>query len=180
MNLTNNIYLLLGSNLGVREVYIKQAKQLIENELGVIQSASSLYETAAWGETNQPDFINQVILVNSSYSPRQVLERILAIEKQLDRTRTRKWAARTIDIDILFYNNECLNESDLIIPHPYLHLRNFTLIPLAEIAPHFYHPILGKTMRLLCQEVSNHLSVKKLVTADIEIIYSEKKVVSIL
>lgn len=178
MNLTNNIYLLLGSNLGAREAYIKQAKELIENDLGQIHKTSSLYETAAWGETDQPDFINQVILVASPYSPRQVLEKILAIERQLDRTRIKKWAARTIDIDILFYNNESLNEVDLIIPHPYLHLRSFTVIPLAEIAPHFYHPVLGKTMRSLCQDVSDHLSVHKLTTADMQISQPEKVTLS--
>ncbi|MFN8407036.1 MAG: 2-amino-4-hydroxy-6-hydroxymethyldihydropteridine diphosphokinase [Sphingobacteriaceae bacterium] len=161
----NNVYLLLGSNLGDSEFYIYQAKQCIESEVGMILQASSLYQTAAWGKINQPDFINQVVLVSSSWDPQQVLSKVLTIESQLDRKRTDKWGARTIDIDILFYNDDCVNDVNLVIPHPYLHQRSFTLIPLLEIAPNYMHPILAKTIGELYQEVSDDLVVQKLLEA---------------
>lgn len=159
----NNVYLLLGSNLGDSEKYICDSKQYIEIEVGPILKASSMYKTAAWGETNQSDFINQVVLVSSELEPQEVLSKILAIETRLGRKRINKWGARTIDIDILFYADQCVNEENLIIPHPYLHQRNFTLIPLAEIAPDLYHPVLGKTIMELCKQVPDELPVQQIV-----------------
>ncbi len=158
----SDVYLLLGSNLGDREKYIADSKQCIENELGPILKESSMYRTAAWGNTNQPDFINQVVLVSSAWKPQEVLSRILGIETYLGRARINKWGARTIDIDILFYADQCIDEQNLIIPHPYLHQRNFTLIPLLEIAPDLYHPVLNKTITELCEHVLNDLSVQKI------------------
>ncbi len=158
----NDVYLLLGSNLGDSEKYICDAKQWIEDELGPILKASSLYRTAAWGETNQADFINQVVVVSSALKPQDILRKIVVIETHLGRSRILKWGARTIDIDILFYGDQCVNEANLIIPHAYLHQRNFTLIPLLEIAPNFYHPVLHKTIKQLCEQVLDPLSVQKI------------------
>lgn len=155
-------YLLLGSNLGDSKKYISEALRLIEREIGPIITRSSLYQTASWGKSELPDFINQVIQVETLFAPGDLLEGILAIEQQLGRRRIEKWGSRTIDIDILFYGNEIINERDLIIPHPYLHERRFTLMPLNDIAPDFIHPLSGKTMQELLNDLSDNLYVKKL------------------
>lgn len=158
----NNIYLLLGSNLGDSKQHLQNAIAHIAHEVGVILKISSVYKTAAWGNTQQPDFLNQVLLVSSPLSPQETLRKILTIETTLGRVRDIKWEARVIDIDILFYNDACINETNLIVPHPYLHQRNFTLIPLSEIAPDFYHPVLKKTVAALCEMYSDNLQVFKM------------------
>lgn len=155
-------YLLLGSNLGDSKKYISEALRLIEEEIGLIRARSSLYQTASWGKSELPDFINQVIQVETNFASGDLLTGILAIEQQLGRQRTEKWGSRTIDIDILFYGNEIVNESNLVIPHPYLHERRFTLMPLCEIASDFIHPLSGKTIRELLNDLSDKLYVKKL------------------
>jgi len=160
--MNNIVYLLLGSNLGDSEKYIEEAKKSINGTIGLIKQTSSLYKTAAWGNTNQPDFMNQVVVVSSTFSPQGVLKKIIEIEAQLDRIRIEKWAARTIDIDILFYNEQCIDEANLIIPHPYLHQRNFTLAPLMEIASDFIHPIFNKTIAELYETLSDGLSVQRI------------------
>ena len=160
----NPIYLLLGSNLGNSAQYLQEARKSIESDLGPILKTSSIYQTAAWGKTDQPDFLNQVILISSNLNPKELLSKILAIETKLGRSRIDKWNARTMDIDILFYGEYCINESDLIVPHPYLHLRSFTLTPLLEIAPDFYHPVLNKTIAVLCENLSDNLFVDKIVS----------------
>jgi 2-amino-4-hydroxy-6-hydroxymethyldihydropteridine diphosphokinase len=158
----NDVFLLLGSNMGERNSFLLQAMAGIKKEVGKIVKASSVYETQAWGKTNEADYLNQVLLVQTMLQPRALLNSILQIELSLGRKREVKWGARTIDIDILFYNDGVVNESGLLIPHPELQNRRFTLEPLAEIAPGFMHPVLQKSMLQLKNELQDGLIVKKL------------------
>ena len=157
-----DVFLLLGSNLGDRERYLRKAIDLIEIELGIVTQKSSVYETEAWGKTDEPNYLNQVVKVSTALSARQVLEKVLQIENRMGRVREEKWGARIIDIDILFYGQNVINEQGLIVPHPELHNRRFTLEPLSEIASDLQHPVLKKTIFLLKSELKDNLIVKKL------------------
>ncbi len=159
----DNIFLLLGSNLGDRENYIRQARDLINQQIGFVELCSSLYETAAWGKTNQPSFLNQVIRLRSGMTAVKLLESIWSIEGDLNRTREERWGARTIDIDILFYGSEIINLPELIVPHKLLHERRFVLMPLDEIASDMNHPVLQKTIHQLLLDLIDDLSVKKVI-----------------
>lgn len=154
-----NLYLLLGGNLGDRTLYLSQACERIAAQVGPITQSSSLYETAAWGKTDQPAFLNQVLEVQTTLSPEQVLQTINQIEQDLGRIRHEHWGARVIDIDILFYDELVLQSQRLTIPHPQLHLRRFTLLPLGEIAPHMQHPVLHMQVTQLLQNCSDELPV---------------------
>ncbi len=138
-------YLLLGTNLGDRIQMLHRAINLIAERVGTVVLQSSLYETAPWGVTDQPAYLNQVLVVETQLKPEELLVQTQAIEQELGRVRLEKWGARVIDIDILYYDQLILQTDTLTIPHPYLHQRRFTLVPLAEIAPDFVHPILHKT-----------------------------------
>lgn len=155
-------YILLGSNLGDRKKYIASAISEISATLGIIEISSSLYETASWGKHDQPDFLNQVIELKTNLNPKDLLTGVLNIEIKLGRKRIQKWGSRVIDIDILLYGQQIVNEPELSIPHPFLAFRRFCLMPLNEIAPKFVHPILKKTMQELLFELSDDLFVKKL------------------
>ena len=155
-------YLLLGSNLGDREKYLSDALGLAELRLGKISACSSLYCTASWGRHDQPDFLNQVIALETRLSPESLLDEILTIENELGRERNEKWGSRKIDIDILLFGNEIIARPELKIPHQFLHERRFCLEPLCEIAPGLIHPIFGRKMSELLTELSDNLSVKKL------------------
>lgn len=159
----DNIFLLLGSNLGDRENYIRQARDLINQQIGFVELCSSLYETAAWGKTNQPNFLNQVIRLRSGMTALKLLKSIWSIEDDLNRTREERWGARTIDIDILFYGSEIINLPELIIPHKLLQERRFVLMPLDEIASDMNHPVLQKTIHQLLLDLIDDLSVKKVI-----------------
>ena len=140
------VYLLLGSNLGNRKEILDKAIKLLSQKVGVVILQSKDYETSPWGVTDQPDFLNSVVSIQTKLKPLQILEITQSIENQLGRIRKEKWGARLIDIDVLFYGNEIIDEPNLKIPHPLLQERDFTLSPLAEIAPDFVHPVLGKTI----------------------------------
>jgi 2-amino-4-hydroxy-6-hydroxymethyldihydropteridine diphosphokinase len=155
-------YLLLGSNLGDSKEYLKQAVDKISGLAGEITGQSALYQTASWGKTDQPDFINQVLRIKTNLTPQQLLETILVIEKSLGRQRTEKWGSRTIDIDILFYGEQVIREENLVIPHPFLHERRFTLLPLLELCPDLVHPVLDQTIKQLYQLLDDQLSVIKI------------------
>lgn len=157
----NKAILLLGTNVGERKKNLSDARHLLSSEIGPVDACSSLYETQAWGNTEQEAFLNQVLVVRTEHSAREVMERILAIERKLGRERTAKWAPRVIDIDILFYENEILDEPGLQIPHPFLHQRRFTLVPLAELIPHYIHPVLQKSIGQLLRETEDILEVVK-------------------
>ena len=158
----NNVFLLLGSNLGNRNLFLNQAIEHIEKDIAPVLKASSVYETQSWGKTDAPDYLNQVITLQTNLSAQTVLQKILNIENILGRRREEKWGSRTIDIDILFYGEEIINEQNLHIPHPELHKRRFTLAPLAEIAPQLVHPVINKNILQLKNELKDSLIVKKL------------------
>jgi 2-amino-4-hydroxy-6-hydroxymethyldihydropteridine diphosphokinase len=140
---SNTAYLLTGSNMGERVDNLKKVHSLIEQYIGKVAQASHFYETQAWGKTDQPDFLNQALEVITPQYPSEILSNILKIEAEMGRVRTEKWEERVIDIDILLYNEEIINETNLVIPHPHLHERNFALIPLMEIAGETLHPVLN-------------------------------------
>ena len=156
----NIVYLHTGSNLGKREENLSKANDLITDLVGQIVAKSKLYETEAWGVTDQPNFYNQALMVETTLNPQAILEKTLQIESEhFNRIREEKWAARIIDIDILFYNNEVIKTDNLIIPHSYLHQRNFVLIPLMEIAGEMEHPILKETIEDLYWKSEDTLEV---------------------
>ncbi|TWJ04745.1 2-amino-4-hydroxy-6-hydroxymethyldihydropteridine diphosphokinase [Mucilaginibacter frigoritolerans] len=157
-----DVFLLLGSNLGDRHLFLNQAIEYLNKDIAPVLKISSIYETQSWGKTDAPDYLNQVIVLRTELSARKVLEKVLHIETILGRQREERWGSRTIDIDILFYGQEILNEPDLQIPHPQLHNRRFTLEPLAEISPGFVHPVLNKNILQIKSELKDDLIVKKL------------------
>lgn len=153
-------YLLLGSNLGHRETYLQQAREQITSTVGILIRQSAIYETAAWGLQDQQSFLNQVLEVQTDLTPSELLWQINSIEAELGRVRETRWGARVIDIDILFYEDLVLQTQRLTIPHPELPNRRFTLVPLAEIAPAFLHPVLQKTITELLSQCPDKLAVR--------------------
>ena len=157
----NTIYLLLGSNMGNSKQQLLTAIDNIQSEIGAIIHKSSLYSTQAWGNTNQPDFLNQVIVVETKHTAIQTIKNILGIEEEMGRLRTKKNAPRIIDIDILFFNKEIIAEKILTVPHAEIQNRRFVLIPLNELSPNFKHPVIKKTLHQLLVNCSDTLDVKK-------------------
>ena len=155
-------FLGLGSNLGDRQLYLNQAIEYVSNDIAPIEKISSVYETASWGKTDLPDYLNLVIVLKTDLPALLVLNKILNIENILGRRREEKWGSRIIDIDILFYGQSVIDEPGLQVPHPELHNRRFTLEPLAEIAPQFVHPLLNKNILQIKSELKDKLIVKKL------------------
>lgn len=156
----SSLVLLLGTNLGDRISNLTIAKSKLEEFLGSIEISSKIYQTSAWGKTDQNAFLNQVVVINYSGYTLKALDRILSIEAELGRIRNEKWGERLIDIDILFHGNRIISESRLQVPHPYLHLRNFTLQPLKEVGEQWVHPKLEKTIVELCSECPDTLAVE--------------------
>ena len=154
------VYLLLGSNLGDRISYLRQASRLIAETVATVIQASSVYETQSWGKTDEPDYLNEVLYIETDLHPDLLLEKLLGIETIMGRKREVKWGSRIIDIDILFYGDQTINEPQLVVPHPELHNRMFTLAPLNEIAPDFVHPVLQKKISDLKSELKSDLTVK--------------------
>ncbi len=155
-------YLLLGTNLGDRLTYLQQAKQLIVSTTGSFVTESSIYETTAWGLTNQPSFYNQVLVIETTLQPEILMQFFLNIEAQMGRVRTVKFGPRTIDIDILLID-DLINQTELLqLPHPALPQRKFALMPLAEVAPNLVHPVEKKTISKLLQACTDTLDVQKI------------------
>ncbi len=142
-------FLLLGSNLGDRQDYLEKARTMIKRRIGKLVAISSIYQTAAWGNTEQAAFLNQVIGVETKLAPEKVLKAAQEIEKLQGRTVSEKWGPRTLDIDILFYGDQIINTPELFIPHPEIANRRFALEPLMEVEPDLVHPVLNKTIRKL-------------------------------
>lgn len=141
---------------------LKSTNRLIQQQVGHIVNVSSFYKTAAWGLTDQPDFYNQALLIYTPFPPKLLLQKLLQIEKQMGRVRTLKWGPRTIDIDILLFDDLILRDKDLEIPHPHIPERSFVLAPLAEIAPQLQHPSLKKSIKSLLNNTTDTLSFKKI------------------
>ena len=155
------IYLLLGSNLGIREEIISNALESIEKSIGKVVSSSSLYESASWGVDDQPDFLNQVVEIETQLDPLSLLDHILEIEQSFGRKRNLRWGSRIIDIDILYYGDSISMNPRLTLPHPQIAYRRFTLVPLVELIPWFIHPLLNKTHRQLLEECQDELWVRE-------------------
>jgi len=158
------LYLGLGTNIGDRFQNLQTARELINQQMGIIVSESSIYETAAWGITDQAAFLNQAIAIKTRRSPENLLKILLQIERQMGRIREIKWGPRIIDIDILYYGNKIIDTADLKIPHPFIQERKFVLAPLAEIAPSFIHPkLLENNLELLnnCNDNSDIQAITK-------------------
>lgn len=154
------IYLGLGSNIGDRKKHISQTINKIESKIGPCLQQSGLYKTAAWGKTNQSYFINQVIEIHTEWAPIDILDGILAIEKQLGRIRKEKWGERIIDIDLLFYGSDIVELPRLLVPHPFIAERRFVLAPMHEIAPDFIHPIFERSISDLLAACPDPLPVE--------------------
>jgi len=157
----NKTYLLLGSNMGNSRQKLLQAQKHITKQIGSITRSSALYTTAAWGRTDQPDFLNQVVVVETNLTAAATMNTILSIEKRMGRIRTKKNDPRIIDIDILFFNKEIIKQDDLITPHPQIQNRRFALIPLNELSAKFIHPVLKKSIHHLLRVCTDKLAVKK-------------------
>lgn len=143
------VYVGLGSNLGNREANLQQALTKLQQAGAHIELVSSWRETKPYGVTDQPDFLNGVAKLTWQDTADELLTVCLKIEKELGRVRKRHWGERTIDLDILFFDQAVINTSRLVVPHPDLENRLFVLEPLNEIAPQLKHPLLGKTIQKL-------------------------------
>jgi 2-amino-4-hydroxy-6-hydroxymethyldihydropteridine diphosphokinase len=157
----NTAYLLIGGNLGDRAAYLALAVQHISALCGRVAATSFVYETAAWGNTKQPAFYNQAVMLETTLSPEALLEVLLSIELEMGRVREEKYGPRTIDLDILMINDFVVGTTTLTIPHPQMHNRRFALLPLNEIAPALHHPVLDKTIHELLLNCPDTLDVQK-------------------
>lgn len=161
-NKTNTAYLLIGGNLGDRLNNLSTAINRINQTCGSIQKVSSVYETAAWGITEQPHFLNQVIVLNTSLQPTELMQQLLHIEEEMGRKRLIKMGPRIIDLDILLIDDLMVDSSILQLPHPQLINRKFALLPLNEVAATIVHPVEKKTVSQLLQECKDNLDVQKI------------------
>jgi len=154
-------YLSLGSNIGDREAHLREAIRRLESA-GKLRSVSSIYETEPVEFTDQPQFLNCAVALETSSTPEQLMLQLLTIEKAMGRQRIQKKGPRTIDLDILFFGDEIVDTPGLTIPHPAMQHRRFVLEPLAEIAPDAMHPVLRKTVRELLEELPSGQSVRRM------------------
>ena len=164
----NKVTLLIGGNQGNRELLIEQATEQIRQRIGSVVALSRVYETEPWGDFVTPpqNFLNRALTVATTLSPWQVLRTALDVENGLGRMRNLKdsdgfkdlnaprlYHSRTMDIDLVFYDNMTIDTPELTLPHPRMHLRRFVLEPLAEIMPNYRHPVIGKTIKELLSEL---------------------------
>jgi 2-amino-4-hydroxy-6-hydroxymethyldihydropteridine diphosphokinase len=152
---------MIGGNIGDRLVNLENARKSIEQQCGAILKQSSIFETEAWGFKDQPAFYNQALCIETALGPEDLMANLLAIEQAMGRARLIPLGPRTIDLDILYYNQTIIETPTLIIPHPRLTERNFVLAPLMEIAPDFVHPILKKTNTALYNDSTDASIVYK-------------------
>ena len=145
------VILHLGTNIGFRDINLELTRIMISNHIGIIKTQSQLYNTAAWGIEEQDDFLNQALICETSLIPQELLSQIHLIEAKMGRQRELRWGPRIIDIDIIFYGEEIIENPNLKIPHPQLTNRNFVLIPLLDICPDKVHPVHSQTIRQLAE-----------------------------
>jgi 2-amino-4-hydroxy-6-hydroxymethyldihydropteridine diphosphokinase len=155
-------YLGLGSNLGDRKKYLDAATEMIGEQVGEILLCSGVYETAAWGVDDQPNYYNQVIKIQTNLYPLELLKQILSVETALGRERIIKWGPRTIDIDFLFYEDYYFSTPELTLPHPWISSRNFVLAPLTEISPDLVHPVFKKKIHELFQQCTDQAEIRRI------------------
>ncbi|MCH8290455.1 2-amino-4-hydroxy-6-hydroxymethyldihydropteridine diphosphokinase [Candidatus Poribacteria bacterium] len=154
-------YISFGSNVGDRLVHINQALQYLSEADGIlVTKVSSLYETEPVGYEEQDWFLNGVVAVETGLSPRQLLKVLQQIEKRIGRQQRKRWGPREMDLDLLIFDQRCINTPDLIVPHPEMHQRRFVLIPFAEIAPDTIHPILRQNIRTLLDDLPTEKDVQ--------------------
>lgn len=158
----HTVFLLTGSNVGDKQAHLQRALDKIDALAGGTIQTSAIYQTQPWGVLNHDDYLNQAIQIETSLSAIELLKGLRAIEISEGRTGDEKNTPRTLDIDILFYDDLLIESDGLIIPHPRLHLRRFVLEPLCEIAPYFIHPVLKTTVRELLKECPDIMEVHKL------------------
>jgi len=164
----NTCYILLGTNQGEKALNLKTARKKIGETLGVVKQFSAIYETEPWGRSEQDTFLNQVLEVETTNDPDQTLSLCLGIEKTMGRIRIEKWMERIIDIDILYFNEAIISTDDLIVPHPEIQNRRFTLVPLVEITPDYIHPVMKKSNKEFLDECPDPLKVKRFVSDGLE------------
>ena len=140
--------------------YLKTQPLKLKKKIGRITAFSKIYQTAAWGKTDQPDFLNQVISLETDLNPEKIMSELLDIELFFGRRRDEIWGPRILDLDILFVENQIISSKNLDIPHPQIAHRRFVLIPMAEIAPDFIHPVLQQTMLDLLEKTTDLQSVR--------------------
>ena len=157
-----NVVLLLGTNIGDKLEHLERARLELTSEIGEIVAESAIYQTEPWGLKEQETFLNQVVMIETLLRPMRIIENIWSIEKRMGRHKIEHWGPRIIDIDILFYGDLVFEADELKIPHPMLHKRKFTLVPLVEILPKIVHPLLGKSMRQLLDDCSDPSAVIKI------------------
>ncbi len=158
----NRAYLLIGGNMGNRLALLEQASSMLAQHCGSIVRQSAVYETAAWGRTNQPAFLNQAIELNTSLEAPALLTQTNAIELALGRVRNEQYAPRLMDIDLIFFNEAIIHLPQLTIPHPHIAVRRFVLVPLAELIPDYIHPVLKISVQTMLEQCSDPLDVHKL------------------
>jgi 2-amino-4-hydroxy-6-hydroxymethyldihydropteridine diphosphokinase len=152
-------YLLIGGNLGDRLGFMAAAREKMQQKGIEILRRSSVYETAAWGNTNQPSFLNQVLEITTSFSPEDLLTELLSIEQSLGRIRAEKNGARNIDIDILYFESEIISKPGLSVPHDRISIRRFVLVPLTELIPDFIDPKTSKSIVEMLNDCQDTLEV---------------------
>jgi 2-amino-4-hydroxy-6-hydroxymethyldihydropteridine diphosphokinase len=157
----NRAFLLTGSNMGDRERMLAEAATMVGQHCGEIVKSSALYETSAWGKTDQPSFLNQAHEILTTLNARQLMRKVLKVEKSMGRVREEKYGPRFIDVDILFFNDEIHEYPLLRLPHPELHNRRFALVPMVELSPLHLHPVFNKTVSRLLEECDDLLPVLK-------------------
>lgn len=158
----HKVFIHLGTNLGKKRKNLKTALEHLESFSGTICSFSSIYETAAWGKSNQPDFLNQAIELSTKLPPFELLYELQLIEQKMGRERIEKWGERIIDLDILFYDDIIIDYQQLTIPHPLIEQRRFVLEPLLEIVKNFVHPVHGSSIQELANSCSDQSQVLQL------------------
>jgi 2-amino-4-hydroxy-6-hydroxymethyldihydropteridine diphosphokinase len=152
-------YLLIGGNIGDRLGFMAAAKEKMKQKGIELIRQSAIYETAAWGITDQPSFLNQVLEIATSLNPELLLSELLSIELELGRIRAEKNGARTIDIDILYFERQLINTTGLSIPHDRISIRRFVLVPLSELIPDFIDPKTNKSIVEMLNDCPDTLGV---------------------